>query len=48
MDMKDNRFLVDLKCGYDMPMDTAHNLAVLPSIYCECSYSAIPKTALNG
>jgi hypothetical protein len=34
-----NRFVVDLKCGFDMPLDLTQNLQLLPSIYCEVSYS---------
>lgn len=35
-----NRFVVDLKCGFDMPLDLTQNMQLLPSVYCEVSYSA--------
>lgn len=47
MDVLQNRFVVDLKCGYDMPMDSQYQMTMMPSVYCECSYSAIPATPLQ-
>lgn len=37
-----NRLVVDLKCGFDMPLDLTQNMQLLPSVYCEVSYSNRP------
>jgi len=34
-----NKVLVDVKGGYDMPIDPIRGYEVMPSIYCEFGYS---------
>ena len=34
-----NKIVTHLKCGFDMPIDHARNLELMPSIYCEVGYS---------
>jgi len=32
-----NRFIIDLKSGYDMPIDSLAQSGLMPSVYCQIS-----------
>lgn len=34
-----NRIVVNLKSGYDMPIDPLNNFMLMPSVFCEFGYS---------
>ena len=36
-----NRIVVNLKAGYDMPIDPQNNFMLMPSVFCEFGYSKV-------